>query len=398
MCNSSGYALEVTGLRFSRSERRIRASDDAVVLQDISFAVRKGECVALMGKSGVGKSTLLSLVSGLLLPRARLGHHGTIRIAGSVVTDTAREVHVAPHRRNVGVAFQKGIGLQEQRTVAENIQYPLRVQGKRFDESDRQDLVRTFALWSAEDYSDTEDAEDAERRFWASRINRLSGGQQQRVALARCFARRDRAMYLLDEPLDGQDNPLRQQLIVNLRKLIQNQQSAGCLIVTHRMAEAFSLAQRIVYFDTDSDGFVRVVAEGAPADLYDRPPHVSVARFLGDPAMNVIDAGVLNSDRVPPGEYFKLEALRKKQAIALLRPEQVAFGASASTCDFSHPAAVTDERRNGAERVLRVQLNGGLAAPFHLIVPKSGEFVENTMVGWNWDQLHFFRQPSGERL
>jgi ABC-type sugar transport system ATPase subunit len=365
-----------------------------MTLEGISFVVRKGECVALMGKSGIGKSTLLRIISGLVLPQARLGHGGTISIRQANVTDTARKIHVPPHERAVGVAFQKGVGLQEQRTVAENIQYPLNVIGTPLTDADRLSLVETFALWPAEDDADAEDAQ----RFWHSRVDLLSGGQRQRVALARCFARSDRALYLLDEPLDGQDNPLRQKLIVNLRDLFVARQDAGFVIVTHRMAEAFSLAHRIIYFDTDSDGVVRVVAEGPPAELYDCPQHLSVARFLGDPAMNVVTADALARERVPTPHRSKWDELAQKKVIALLRPEQVAIGESADTCDFVHVGEIKDRRRSGGERILRIELKGYSHEPFHVVAPKGYSMHTDLRVGWNWDQLHLFQQSTGKRL
>lgn len=262
-------------------------------LGPLDFSIDSGECVALVGRSGVGKTTLLRAIAGLHNAHGK-DSLAKIFVNGTVVDDTDSRQYCQPWRRRLGFAFQNGGGLQGNRTVQENLEFPLRHgfgSTLRDDEigSRIADARERFWLRKAEDNFKRSDAPP----FLDQMVETLSGGQRQRVALARCFIRPDRSLFLLDEPLEGQDNPLRQRLVDELRTIIdlakesKSKLGTGFLMVTHRQAEALALADRIIFLHTKDGSEVGILCEGRPEEIYYRPPYLTVAKFLGDPYMNI---------------------------------------------------------------------------------------------------------------
>ncbi|NUT52208.1 MAG: ATP-binding cassette domain-containing protein, partial [Saccharothrix sp.] len=167
-------------------------STTAVSAVDLSIA--DGEVVALLGPSGCGKSTLLRAVAGLEPPGA-----------GAVSWDGADLAGTPVHRRGFGLVFQDG-QLFPHRDVAGNVAFGLRVRGvPRAARDDR--VAELLDLVGLAGYG-------------GRRVTALSGGEQQRVALARALAPRPR-LLLLDEPLSALDRALREQLAVDLARLLR---------------------------------------------------------------------------------------------------------------------------------------------------------------------------------
>ncbi len=222
--------------------------DNTPVLQGIDFAVEKGETVCLLGPSGCGKTTLLRIIAGLEHP-----DRGQVWLEGEDITA------VPPHRRGFGLMFQDYV-LFPHLSVADNIAFGLRMQG--WDERRIHRRVTELLEW-------------VELTGFARRkVYELSGGQQQRVALARSLAPMPR-LLMLDEPLGSLDRVLRDQLLVELRRLLERLGQTA-LYVTHDQYEAFAIADRIVLLHAG-----RVAQQGTPTELYRRPATAFVARFLG---------------------------------------------------------------------------------------------------------------------
>lgn len=190
----------------------------SAVLDGVHLTVASREVVALLGASGSGKSTLLRVIAGLLAP-----DRGEVLIDGTPVTRTPT------HRRGVGMVFQDE-QLFPHRTVAQNVEFGLRMQGA--DKRARAERVATLLdLVGLPGFGDR-------------RVTDLSGGEAKRVALARTLAPSPRVV-LLDEPLTGLDRELHDQLAVDLAALLR---SAGttALLVTHDRDEAATIADRVV--------------------------------------------------------------------------------------------------------------------------------------------------------
>jgi osmoprotectant transport system ATP-binding protein len=206
-------AIEFRSVSFSRPERAI--------LENVSFAVPAGETLALVGRSGAGKSTILKLINRLLEPQA-----GTILVSGR---DT-RAWDQYDLRRHAGYVLQE-IGLFPHLTVGENVGIVPRLLGW--------ELART-RVRSAELLALVGLPEAEFRERWP---DELSGGQRQRVGIARALAA-DPPVLLMDEPFGALDPITRAELRAEFRT-IQSRVHKTVVIVTHDMAEAFALGNRV---------------------------------------------------------------------------------------------------------------------------------------------------------
>ncbi|HET9138626.1 ABC transporter ATP-binding protein [Actinophytocola sp.] len=233
-------ALAVTGLTVHYGA--------VAAVSDVDIEVADGEVVALLGPSGCGKSTLLRAVAGLERPGA-----------GAVCWDGADLAGLAVHRRGFGLVFQDG-QLFPHRDVAGNVEFGLRMAG--VDRTARAERVtELLTLLGLDGY---------QRR----RITELSGGEQQRVALARALAPRPR-LLLLDEPLSALDRALREQLALDLARVLRVSGSTA-LVVTHDHDEAFTLADRVALMRAG-----RIVQTGRPEQVWRAPADQQTAAFLG---------------------------------------------------------------------------------------------------------------------
>jgi len=195
------------------------------VLRGLSLEIAAGETVALVGRSGAGKSTALKLINGLILPDA-----GEILIEGR----STREWNPFELRRRIGYVLQE-IGLFPHMTVADNVAVVPRLLGwetARIEERVAA-MLRLVGL---------------DPGTYAARAStELSGGQRQRVGVARALAA-DPPILLMDEPFGALDPLTRAELHREFRR-IQSEVRKTVVIVTHDMAEAFALATRVGVLD-----------------------------------------------------------------------------------------------------------------------------------------------------
>ncbi|HVX78942.1 MAG TPA: ABC transporter ATP-binding protein [Bradyrhizobium sp.] len=344
-----------------RSVTRMWGATRAV--DDVSFAVEKGELIVLLGPSGCGKSTMLRLIAGLDEPTA-----GRIEIEGR---DAQGRTGSA---RGVAMVFQS-YALFPHLTVADNITFGLSVRGIARQEMARR-LDRIAALLGLEALLKRKPAQ-------------LSGGQQQRVALGRALIA-EAPVCLLDEPLSNLDAQLRQELRHEIRAL-QQRLGITMIYVTHDQTEAMSMADRVILMRGG-----RIEQNGRPADLYERPATLFTARFIGGAPMNFLDL-----DDGPQGAVIAgtagpvLFAASGRGRVLGLRPEDVTVDGANAHGRFH--ATVTAVEYLGAEALVTCMI-----ADRPILARTRGDCAPpvGATVGLNWDNAagHVFDATSGTRL
>ncbi len=208
--------------------------------------------VALFGPSGAGKTLTLHCLSGLVRPDG-----GRIVLNGRVFFDGEAGTELPPQARRLGYVFQ-GYALFPHLTVEENVAFGLKDRPRAERDGRTLMVLERLGLGALE------------RRY----PRELSGGQQQRVALGRALAV-DPELLLLDEPLSALDAPLRRQLREELGRIIREWGKATVL-VTHDLAEAYQLADRVVVYESG-----RVLQAAPKSELLWQPTSERVARLIG---------------------------------------------------------------------------------------------------------------------
>jgi phospholipid/cholesterol/gamma-HCH transport system ATP-binding protein len=210
------------------------------ILSDVSFSVRRGEILCLIGGSGCGKSTVIRTLVGLLTPMS-----GSVRVFGedpSALEDEAR----IPFLRRIGMLFQNG-ALLGSMTVGDNVALPFRQHTKLPDAVIRRIVESKLALVGLPHAAALMPAE-------------LSGGMRKRASLARAMAM-DPDLLLCDEPSAGLDPIVAAGIDVTLRQL-QHSLGTTLLVVTHELSSVALIADRVVMMERG-----RVLASGTVAEL-----------------------------------------------------------------------------------------------------------------------------------
>src|SRR5437899_944560 len=263
--------MTTTGIELKNVSKKFGG---VTAVNNVSFSVKDGELMALLGPSGGGKTTVLRMIAGLEMPTA-----------GDVFINRQRVNDLSVQQRNIGFVFQN-YALFKNMNVFKNIAFGLKI--KKWNRADLRarvaELLQLFGL------------EGLDKRYPAQ----LSGGQRQRVAIARALASKP-SVLLLDEPFGAVDAKIRQELREWLVTL-HHDLNVTTIFVTHDQEEAMEVANRIVIF---SRGVLEQV--GAPREVYDQPANEFVARFIG--VMNVLEPEVrqgvarLNELQFPAAGY-----------------------------------------------------------------------------------------------
>ena len=306
------------------------------VLHQLDLDVANGECVALLGASGCGKSTALRLIAGLDHP-----DQGSIRINGTEMVDMPAE------RRRVGMVFQS-YALFPHLNVWDNLELGLRMRGSSAATRDERirGVLEVLQL-------------SGQAR---QRPSQLSGGQRQRVALARALLR-DPLVYLLDEPMSNLDAQLREDLRPQLRRLMIGGEQP-VVYVTHDQQEAMALADRIAVM---REG--RIEQIGTPRELYLQPASTYVAQFIGRPQMNLLPA--------------------RDGVITGIRPDDLRLDPAGSPC------TILSREWFGANQMLLVRCDRG---DLRLVCPGETAIEAEPRISWPSACEHRFDAVSGRRL
>ncbi len=293
------------------------------ILKGVDLDVQPGEFIALVGPSGCGKSTLLRILAGL-----DHADSGEIVLGGSDVSG------VAAADRNIAMVFQS-YALYPHLTASENIAVPLAM--RRLSRVQRLPFIGSLILGQRATRAGI--IRDVREMAASLKIDHLldrkpgqmSGGQRQRVALARAMVRRP-AVFLMDEPLSNLDANLR----VHARgEIVDLHRRAGVptVYVTHDQAEALSMADRVAVMIGG-----QLLQLASPQTIYDDPAHVEVARFVGQPRINLLPALAENGIVAFGGIRLALEdsTFAGRNVTLGIRPEFVQLSQSRQDALVAH--------------------------------------------------------------
>ncbi|SCH69848.1 MULTISPECIES: ABC transporter ATP-binding protein [unclassified Romboutsia] len=227
-------------------------------LKSINLEIKEGELICLLGPSGCGKTTILNLLAGLLDPTS-----------GDIKFDNESIINKHPKDRNIGLVFQN-YALYPHMTVLENVMFPLTVGNKKKPKEEAMKIAKEYMkITSIEELANKKPGE-------------MSGGQQQRVAITRALVQNPKIL-LLDEPLSNLDARLRLKIREEIRRLVK-EIGITTIFVTHDQEEALSISDRIVLMN---QGIVQQF--DIPQNLYLEPANLFVAKFMGNPIINIFE-------------------------------------------------------------------------------------------------------------
>jgi multiple sugar transport system ATP-binding protein len=358
--------LEHLDKRFGRGAREVRA------VRDVSLEIGEREFFTFVGPSGCGKTTTLRMIAGLETPTA-----GRIWFGDTEVTA------LPPQKRDIAMVFQD-IALFPYMTVRQNIGYPLRIAGLSLTRVDEK-VEKVAATLGLSDKL-------------AMKPGQLSGGQQQRVAIGRAIIKEPKVL-LMDEPLSALDARLRVEMRTEILRL-HREISATIIYVTHDQIEAMTMSTRVAVMDQG-----RALQIDPPRTIFRRPADMTVATFIGTPAMNIIPASVvatpgglaidLLGQHVPvaPRHHAALQGL--KQVGVGIRPHALRLVSPA-------PDRITGRvflrEPLGLEDEVLVEIANGTQVK--VVAAAGEEFPERTAVGLDFApaDLHLFHSESREAV
>jgi multiple sugar transport system ATP-binding protein len=342
---------------------------DFTAVRGSSFTIHDGDFFVMLGPSGCGKTTTLRMIAGLELPTA-----------GSILLDGDDVTFKRASQRDIGFVFQF-FALYPHMKARQNIGFPLRCRGTPKAQI-KQRVEEVASLLRIE-------------HLLERPVSGLSGGDRQRVALGRAIVRRAKA-FLLDEPLGALDTEFRHLMCTELREL-HDRIKATTVYVTHDQVEAMSLADRIAIMN---HGVVEQI--GTPQEIYDRPATTHVARFVGNPPMNLLHFKAslqpgqqvvhMNGDARGIAVPTLHEGLTDGELALGVRPEHIGLAD-----DGSLRGEVFGTEYMGTMQIVTINTHHGRVRarlPSHLPV-RTGDLVGLTL---QHDRLVVFNTVSGSAL
>ena len=243
-------------------------------VDSLNLEIGDREFVVLLGASGSGKSTTLNLIAGLEEPSG-----------GEIFLDGTRINDYPPNERDMAMVFQN-YALYPQMTVLDNLVFSLKL--AKVPPAERRERAHRIAeMLGIQILLERKPAQ-------------LSGGQQQRVALGRAIIRNPK-VFLLDEPLSNLDAKLRLKMRSDLKRL-HIELGVTTVYVTHDQTEAMTMADKIALMRD-----ARLIACDTPKNLYNQPPNLYAADFLGSPPINLLNG---EFEAIPDGVAFTAEGHR----------------------------------------------------------------------------------------
>ena len=288
-------------------------ADGTRAVHELDLEIADGEFVVFVGPSGCGKTSALRMIAGLEDITS-----GTVRVGDEIVND------LPPKARDIAMIFQN-YALYPHMNVYDNMAFGLKMRGLDRGETRRRVESAARVLGLSE--------------VLKKRPRHLSGGQRQRVAMGRAIVR-EPAAFLMDEPLSNLDAKLRVQMRAEIAR-IQRDLRVTTIYVTHDQSEAMTLGDRVCVM---RGGLLQQVDR--PQVLYDLPANLFVAGFIGSPAMNLVEAELVDgSVRFGPHELPvpeavlsarpQLEAYSGRRVALGIRPEDIRAGGGGAPLEIT---------------------------------------------------------------
>lgn len=253
-----------------------------VVLDDYSLEVKESEIMGIVGPSGCGKTTLMRALCGFMRPQ-----NGDIYVDDKLVFSADKHVNIPPEQRGIGVVFQD-YAIWPHLSVWDNVCYPMKKRKVPKNEIEKR------AAYALEQVHMT----GYEKHF----PSQLSGGQQQRVAIARALVSSEK-LIVLDEPITNLDAKLREEMIVEIRR-IQRDVGTTILYITHDQEAALRLCDHIAVMAQDG----HICQIGVDEDIVRRPADRFVFTFIG--VSNFIPVTVRDGSIIVDNGGYVLEKMR----------------------------------------------------------------------------------------
>ena len=356
--NNNEYSIIFSGVK--------KAYGKTVVIENLNLEIKKGERLILLGPSGCGKTTTLRMIAGFEEITS-----GDLFMDGEQVND------LPPGERNIAMVFQS-YALFPHMTVWENITFGLHLQKLPKDEIAKR-AKEAMEILHLEGYEN-------------KKTHELSGGQKQRVALCRALVKQS-PYFLLDEPLSNLDAKLRQKARTELVKL-HEMFKPTMVYVTHDQIEAMTVAHRIAVMNQG-----RIQQIDTPYNIYHHPANTFVAGFIGSPAMNILEAQVLNNGLVIGQSAVKLPQSLREQ---IADREKVYFGLRPEACTPAFGDAMIKGKVDFVENTGNLQTATlRLADGASLYVQDSHQdahLEECTGVDFAWENVCLFDAETGVNL
>jgi ABC-type sugar transport system ATPase subunit len=341
-------------------------------VEDLNLTCPEGEMLALLGPSGCGKSSTIKMAAGVEEVSS-----------GEILLGERPVSNLGPKARNVAMVFED-YALYPHMSVRENVTFPLTVRG----------LPSVEAKARADSVLDLLGLHQIADRG----VSTLSGGAQQRVAIGRALVR-DPDLILFDEPLSHLDADQKVHLRGEIKRL-QKLSAVTSILVTHDQTEATAMADRIAVM---KDGVLQQVA--TPQELYARPANMFVARFIGEPPMNLLplrqDAGRLTV--ADTGWPLPLDERRRRLAeaahadlVAGVRPERVTIEPG----DAAGLPAIVDYRepRGDVDVIIASAQRGGTVIVAEIPGPSRYRTGDHVSIALSESHIHLFGGSAGRNL
>jgi multiple sugar transport system ATP-binding protein len=352
------FSVRLEGIqkRFGRGTRSVEA------VRDLTLEIGEREFFTFVGPSGCGKTTTLRMIAGLEAPTT-----GRIWFGDQDVTA------LPPQKRDIAMVFQD-IALFPYMTVRDNIGYPLRIAG----------LPRAEVHAKVEKVAATLGLSDK----LGQKPGQLSGGQQQRVAIGRALIKEPKVL-LMDEPLSALDARLRVEMRTEILRL-HREISSTIVYVTHDQVEAMTMSTRVAVMDQG-----RALQIAPPRELFARPADVTVATFIGTPAMNIIPANVVATEsglaidllgkQIPVAARHHAALKGLKQVTVGVRPQAVRLVAPSldqitGRIFLREPLGMEDE----------VIVDSGQGLNVKAVIPAGDGLAEGSVVALDMSPEHLF--------